>query len=148
MKCHRKYIHWSRAAAASGREPWANDPECPDERRRRALQDTAAEAQWATASPRDTSTEDPPSKLHIQHYSHLWPSSRVDTPVTRPCMPPAWQHTFGGISWKPFMSSPAGHKNTALKVIPLWYFFGKHCFDSNTVLVLLSKAVFWETSSI
>ena len=54
------YIHWCRAAAASGQEPGANEPERTDQRRHRAPQDTAAEAQWATASPRDTSTEDPP----------------------------------------------------------------------------------------
>ena len=33
-------------------------------------------------------------------------------------------------------------ETVAYKVIPFWNFSEKHCFDSNTVLVLLSKAVF------
>ena len=32
-----------------------------------------------------------------------------------------------------------------LEGLPFWLLFEKHCFDSNTVLVLLSETEFWQT---
>ena len=43
--------------------------------------------------------------------------------------------------WKYYFCITAT-KNTVLKVIPFWYYPQKHCFESNTILALLSEALF------